>query len=147
MGKEKGEKMSNSITLDELRKLVGEEYRKMLDRWEKGDLYFHTKEYLSKYTRAKAIHYNSMKLHICSVLALSRLGLPISTTFHSWLTGYHINKSTYILEHLAGYGILQPREKASGKMMLRDRGSGHIRQYKLSPNFIKSVYLKLTEGQ
>jgi len=108
------------------------EYRTMLERWEKGDLYYHTKAYIKQFTvmpfRA------GIKEYICAVLACSRVGLPITSTLVSWLTGKSI-EATYIeLEHLSALNVLTP-------IKTEDKW----RKYQVNKEYIKAVYKKLSE--
>jgi len=109
-----------------------EEYKDMVDRWERGDLYYHLKQYIRTYTKypVKA----GLKKYICAVLAIARVGLPITSTLLAWLTGVKIDAAHSELKHLASLKILESMPT-----------SKKLRKYKLTKGFISAVYSKLSK--
>jgi len=109
-----------------------QEYKSMTDRWERGDLYYHLKQYIRTYTKypVKA----GLKKYICTVLAIARVGLPITSSLVAWLANVKIDAAHSELEHLTSLNIVDPvptKEK--------------LRKYKLTKDFINAVYTKLSD--
>ena len=109
------------------------EYKAMLERWEKGDLYYHTKAYLKQYTVFP--FRSALKKYICAALACSRVGLPVTSSIVSWLTGKGIQAVYIELEHLSSLKILEP-------IKTEDKW----RKYQVNKEYIRTVYKKLNES-
>jgi len=109
-----------------------EEYRRMMDRWECGSLYYHVKQYVKTYTKypVKA----GVKKYISAVLAVARVGLPITSSLIAWLTNVSIDAAHSELKHLTSLKILE-------SMFTKEK----LRKYKLTRDFINAVYIKLSD--
>lgn len=128
---------------EELVSILKREYEIMLQRWEGGTLYYRLKFYMKHYAYKSWIRYEEIKEMICAVLALSRIGLPITVPFvRAVLDGAHDEQEIYHkLMYLASYNILEPVK------LLKSNSGRYLRGFKLTPHFIKSVYTPITEQE
>ena len=108
------------------------EYKRMIDRWESGSLYYQTKEYIKTYTIYSIRP--ALKEYICAVLACARVGLPITSSLVAWLTGKKTETVYIVLEHLTSLKVLESIPTES-----------KLRKYKLTSEFIKTVYSRLAK--
>ena len=58
--------------------MLRREYEAMLRRWENGEFYYRLRFYMKHYAHKSWIRYGRIKETVCAVLALSRMGLPIT---------------------------------------------------------------------
>jgi hypothetical protein len=115
--------------------LILKEFKRMIDLWECGRLYYHVRVFLYKFARGWWIGKMNLKEPICACLALSRLGLPITTHNVAWILKDKCENVNNKLSHLASYKVLEPIEPFK-----HDR---FARRYKLTSEFIEYIYKKL----
>jgi len=75
--------MSKTATYGEMPKRLKDEYRRMLDLWESGRIFYHFKAFIKKYAKTGWVRYDLIKEPLCAVLALSRLGISNIHEFSS----------------------------------------------------------------
>ena len=129
-------------TYEGLMERLGAEYERMLERWESGGLFWHFQVYLKKYAKSGWVKHASRhyKKPVCAVLALARLGLPITGPALNHLTKIDRDVCWSRLVYLASYGVLEPVEP------VERRGSiARVRGYKITPGFLSHVYKTLQE--
>lgn len=135
---------TSKTTYGEAVNRLRQEYQHMLELWESGTIFYHFKAFIKKYAKAGWIRYNLVKEPLCAVLALSRLGFPISTASVSFLLGVGDRSKTgrtayQRLTYLASYNVLEPTG------VLKSESGAAIRVFKLTPVFIKTAYRPLKE--
>ena len=113
-----------------------EEYRKMLDRWSSGQLFYHFQSFIKRYAKRGWVRSKWIHQLVCSVLALARLGFPINTASVAYLIDANPQKAYFGLIYLSSYGVLDPVDLNIGS---------RARHYKLSSQFIEYVYKKLVD--
>lgn len=119
------------------------EYAEMKSRWEAGELYYRLRFYMKHYAHKSWIRYERMRGMVCAVLALSRMGIPITVPLvNVILEGELREQEVYQkLMYLASYNILEP-------ISLLKSGSGrYLRGFKLTTQFVESVYTKIVEHE
>ena len=121
------------MELDQVKEQVMEEYRKVLRQWELGKFYYRFKEYLRQFSRDKWINSINYK-NVCLIIAMSRVGVPISTSTLSWLSDKSVHASREFIRTLTVNKILEPIG------LLEIDGRTIPRLYKLSSDFIKALY-------
>jgi len=131
------------VRQEELVSMLKREYKAMLRRWESGKLYYRFRFYMKHYAYKSWIRYEGIKEMICAALALSRIGLPITIPLVSTvLNGKRNEQEIYQkLMYLASYNILEPIS------LLKSDNGRYLRGFKLTPQFIKSVYTPITEQE
>ena len=127
----------------ELVSLLRREYEAMLRRWENGEFYYRLRFYMKNYAHKSWIRYERMKDTVCAILALSRMGVPITVPSVSVvLKGTCSEQEVYQkLMYLASYNILEPIS------LLRSGSGRYLRGFKLTPQFVESVYTKIVEQE
>lgn len=131
--------MTVAVSLVDVLDRVKAEYNRMIERWETSGLYFHLRYYMKRYAHRSWVRYGKLKDAVCAVLALSRLGIPISTPTVNFLLERGEQEVYQKLMYLASYNILEP-VKAS-----RSRRGRYIRTFKLTKQFVEAVYKPLAE--
>ena len=128
---------------DELVSILRREYKAMLRRWENGEFYYRLRFYMKHYAHKSWIRYETIKNTVCAVLALSRIGLPITVPSVSVvLNGTRSEQEIYQkLMYLASYNVLEPIS------LLKSGNGRYLRGFKLTPQFIESVYTPLMEQE
>jgi len=128
---------------DELVSILRREYRSMLRRWENGEFYYRLKFYMKHYAHKSWIRYDRIKEMVCAVLALSRVGLPITVpSVIAVLNGTCNEHEVYQkLMYLASYNILEPTS------LLKSGNGRYLRGFKLTPQFVESVYTPIIERE
>ena len=128
---------------DELISILRREYKAMLRRWENGEFYYRLRFYMKHYAHKSWIRYETIKNTVCAVLALSRIGLPITVPSVSVvLNGTRSEQEIYQkLMYLASYNVLEPIS------LLKSGNGRYLRGFKLTPQFIESVYTPLMEQE
>ena len=128
---------------DELVSILKREYKAMLRRWENGEFYYRLRFYMKHYAHKSWIRYETIKNTVCAVLALSRIGLPITVPSVSVvLNGTRSEQEIYQkLMYLASYNVLEPIS------LLKSGNGRYLRGFKLTPQFIESVYTPLMEQE
>ena len=128
---------------DEIVSILRREYKAMLRRWENGEFYYRLRFYMKHYAHKSWIRYETIKNAVCAVLALSRIGLPITVPSVSVaLNGAHSEQEIYQkLMYLASYNVLEPIS------LLKSGNGRYLRGFKLTPQFIESVYTPLMEQE
>ncbi|MHA1216740.1 MAG: hypothetical protein ACTSPX_05410 [Candidatus Thorarchaeota archaeon] len=98
---------------------------------------------MKHYAHKSWIRYETIKDTVCAVLALSRIGLPITVPSVSVvLNGVHSEQEIYQkLMYLASYNVLEPIS------LLKSGNGRYLRGFKLTPQFIESVYTPLMEQE
>jgi len=133
------------VVATDLMARIREEYKRMLERWESGNLYYHFKTFIKNYAKTGWLRYGSVKEAVCAILALSRLGLPITTPLVAALlmSGKELAKAEVEarekLFYLASYGIIEPAEVS------RTSRGWFVRRFKVSKTFLEVMYLPLTK--
>ena len=131
--------MTAAVSLVDVLDRVKAEYNRMIERWETSGLYFHLRYYMKKYARTSWVRYGKLKDAVCAVLALSRLGLPISTPTVNFLLERSEQEVYQKLMYLASYNILEPVKAG------RSRRGRYTRTFKLTKRFVEAVYKPLAE--
>jgi len=128
---------------DDLVSMLRCEYRAMLRRWENGEFYYRLKFYMRHYAHKSWIRYDRIKETVCAVLALSRMGLPITVpSVNTVLNGSSDEHEVYQkLMYLASYNILEPIS------LLKSDNGRYLRGFKLTPQFVESVYTPIMEQE
>ena len=128
---------------DDLVSMLRREYRAMLRRWENGEFYYRLKFYMKHYAHKSWIRYDRIKEMVCAVLALSRMGLPITVpSVNTVLNGSSDEHEVYQkLMYLASYNILEPIS------LLKSDNGRYLRGFKLTPQFVESVYTPIMEQE
>ena len=123
--------------------MLRREYEAMLRRWENGEFYYRLRFYMKHYAHKSWIRYETIKNTVCAVLALSRIGLPITVPSVSVvLNGTRSEQEIYQkLMYLASYNVLEPIS------LLKSGNGRYLRGFKLTPQFIESVYTPLMEQE
>ena len=118
------------------------EYKRMLDRWSSGGLYYHYRSFLKRYTLLYLTKFSLAKKYVCGVLAIARLGMPITSNLLAWLTGTDLNLSLGAIEHLSSLKVVEPLDPIVRKGV---SGAPLVRRFKLTEEFIRHVYMRLSE--
>ena len=128
---------------DDLVSLLRREYEAMLQRWENGEFYYRLRFFMKHYAHKSWIRHAKIKETVCAILALSRIGLPITVPSVSVvLDGVCSEQEVYQrLMYLASYNILEPIS------LLKSSRGRYLRGFKLTPQFIKSVYTPIVEQE
>jgi len=128
---------------DELVSILRREYKAMLRRWENGEFYYRLRFYMKHYAHKSWIRYETIKNTVCAVLALSRIGLPITVPSVSVvLNGARSEQEIYQkLMYLASYNVLEPIS------LLKSGNGRYLRGFKLTPQVIESDYTPLMEQE
>lgn len=126
--------METLLDYEELTVRLDAEYRKMLRRWENGGLYWHFKGFIRKFAKTRWVPFDIIKKSVCACLALSRLGLPITTAAVAHLTNTSINDAHHRLIYLTSYHVLLPTETQQHKRAWTLRG------FRVSPGFLEHTY-------
>ena len=126
---------------DEIVAALRREYGEMRRRWENGEFYYRLRFYTKHYAHKSWIRYAKMKNVVCAVLALSRMGIPITVpSVSAVLNGACSEQEAYQkLMYLASYNILEPIS------LLRSGCGRYLRGFKLSPRFVEAVYTPIIE--
>lgn len=130
-----------ALSYEELMERLRAEYERMIDRWETGGLFWHFKVYLKKFSKKHWVRHASThyKKPVCAILALSRLGLPITSTAIQDITEMDPYDAYARLLYLSSYGILEPTKPT------RFHGAKSLRAYKINPGFLTYVYRALKD--
>jgi len=123
---------------------LNREYRRMIDRWEKGDLYYHFREFVKRTSFPERQRYKISKKYISAVLALARLGFPITSATLGWILDSDLTRCEAICKHLCSIKVLTPL-KSIGRHDMKAFSSRFkpMRYFKLTREFIRQVYTKL----
>ena len=127
------------MNLEEIKERVLDEYKKVLVEWENtGRFYYRFREYRKQYSR---VHWGNMINHklLCLVIAMSRVGVPITSSTLSWISGKELRKSHGFLATLANNKIIEP----VGLLEIDRRTTPRL--YKLSSDFISSLYTRISD--
>jgi len=119
-------------TEDELVK----EYKRMLERWQSRGLFFHFLAFTKRFAKKGWLRSKDLHKIVCASLAIARLGLPITTTLISYITGLGVPSVYSKTVLLSSYNVLHP-------VTLKD--GTRTRFFKLSEEFIRYGYSKLKE--
>jgi len=127
----------------ELVSILRREYEDMLRRWESGEFYYRLRFFMKHYAHKSWIQHAKIKETICAILALSRIGLPITVpSVSAVLDGVCSEQEVYQrLMYLASYNILEPIS------LLKSSRGRYLRAFKLTSQFIKSVYTPIVEQE
>ena len=125
-----------TVKVEDIQKKLREEYCKVMRNWETGKLYYRTINYVKTYTRG--IFNSKAKNYIVAVIALARLGMPITTNSIRWLTNSSDQCAYSRAEHLSSLNILEPVEYGKAR--------GSPRMFKIVPEYLTSIYSHI-EGE
>ncbi len=128
------------LDIDELKDKALEEYRRVLREWETGRFYYRFREYVKQYSKT---HWANLINHnlLCMVIAMSRLGIPITSSTLSWLSGKGLVNTHSFLGTLASNKIVEP----VGIAQLNKKSSPRL--YRLSPDFITAIYTRIADRE
>lgn len=128
------------MDLEQIKNQVIDEYRKVLRQWELGRFYYRFKEYVRQFSRDHWINMIDYKI-VCLVIAMSRVGVPITTSTLSWFSDKNIHVCRELIRTLVANKVLEPM----GILEIDYRTTPRL--YKLSPNFIKALYTGEIENE
>jgi len=128
---------------DELLAFIKREYAEMQKRWSDGVIFYRLKFFLKHYAYSSWIRFEKIQDILCAVLALSRAGIPITMPSVAYVVKNRRSEQEIYqkLMYLASYNIIEPISH------LRSETGRYVRGFKLTPQFIESVYTKIVDQE
>jgi len=129
------------MDMEEIKEKVLDEYKRVLREWENtGRFYYRFREYIKQYSK---VHWGNLINHrlLCIVIAMSRVGVPITSSTLSWISGKGLKNSHRFLMTLASNKIIEPIG------LLEIDGRTTPRLYRLSSGFIDALYTRITDRE